>query len=685
MTETTHTRSRRASLGGLGLHLVAFAVTLGLAYSTHSAAMLSLAWYVLGGLPAWFVALLVFRQQELAALEALDLEELRRERQAHGGGEALFDEGAGGFRVAQARLQWLQRWLVPGFSVLTAVYLAVIGGMAWRGLVREQLWIGSGDWPALEHVPVALVVLAILMTALFLFSRYASGLGRVARWQLLRGCGSFMLGNALAIIAVLIALGAYHSAQIGRWAEVLAYAIPILMLVLALETLINFVLDIYRPRVPGVEPRAAFDSRLLGLFAEPGGIASSVADAINYQFGFQVSQTWFYQLLERAFLPLVVTGALALWVLTCIVVVQPYEHVIVERFGGQLDPQNPLTPGLHIKLPWPIDVARTYNTGQLQEIHVGFKDPNAVPAFDKAAAVQLWTDEKHLGQEHFDFLLCPGQQAIRAPASQPTTRPGEGAYAGWAESQDSPVHLIRMDVTVQYRIRPNELHLYTQTLTNPDAALRHLAWEEVGRFTAAASADGLLSEQIARFGPLLRDRIAARADALQLGLEVVYVGVRSVHPERTVAEAFRNVVKAEQQKVAAIRQALVEENRTLSGVAGGARAARVLADAIAQVRAAGTEVDNALQTLAGAEPGLRADFLKRTGQHVPLMERYVEAVAAREQAGWLLADIEQDFELGLGRTLAERKLAEEAIAAAEQAVTAAKDAVDAALAPLLAE
>ncbi len=54
MTETAHTRSRRASLGGLVVQLLAFGGTLTLALTTRSVAMLHLAWYVLGGVPIWF-------------------------------------------------------------------------------------------------------------------------------------------------------------------------------------------------------------------------------------------------------------------------------------------------------------------------------------------------------------------------------------------------------------------------------------------------------------------------------------------------------------------------------------------------------------------------------------------------------------------------------------------------------
>ena len=307
MTETSHTRSRRASLFGLLLQLVVFAGVLVLSQVAHSVAAIVLAWYTAGGVLIWFVALLVFRQRELAALEALDLEELRREKREAGGGEAIFDQeggGALGFRAAETRLRWMQRWLIPAFGLLLAIFLAGGGLYHWFQLRS----IGAKVWLEPEYLPLVMIALAVAMLLFFLFSRYASGMGRVAEWQLLRACGSYMLGNALGMLAVIICLGIYLYAQVEMAERVLAYVFCGVMVVLAGETLFSFVLDIYRPRMPDAEPRACFDSRLLSLISEPGGIASTIAEAMNYQFGFEVSQTWFYQLLQRTLVPLAGAG-----------------------------------------------------------------------------------------------------------------------------------------------------------------------------------------------------------------------------------------------------------------------------------------------------------------------------------------------------------------------------------------
>ncbi len=230
---------------------------------SSSAALFQLTWMTLGGVPIWFALVLIFRQYELAALEQIDIEALKREKAASGGGEALFGgEGGGpGFLVAQARLEWMRRWLVPGFGVLTGLYLTAFAG--WRYLMFKP---GMQEWPAPAHLEITLILLTVVMILLIFFSRYASGLARVKEWQLLRAGGSYTFGCGIVAIAILIAFG-LQLAKVHDGVEIveqyIAYAIPFLMLLLGVETLLNFLLDFYRPRSPGLEPRAAFDSRVL--------------------------------------------------------------------------------------------------------------------------------------------------------------------------------------------------------------------------------------------------------------------------------------------------------------------------------------------------------------------------------------------------------------------------------------
>jgi len=124
------------------------------------------------------------------------------------------------------------------------------------------------------------------------------------------------------------------------------------MVVLGFEVFLNFVLDVYRPRKAGELPRPALDSRILGFAAAPDRVAASISEAINYQFGYNVTSSWLYQLLARWVLALVVFGGLVLWLMSSFAVIQPHQSGIVLRFGNY---QRTIGPGLHVKAPWPID------------------------------------------------------------------------------------------------------------------------------------------------------------------------------------------------------------------------------------------------------------------------------------------------------------------------------------------
>jgi membrane protease subunit HflK len=673
VNETSHARSGSISLFGLLVQAACAGGVAALALNTRSIALFELAWLLSGGILIWFVSLLVFRQHELAEIEALDLDELRREKRASGGGEALFGGEGGvssGLAIAGQRLAWMQQWMVPAFALVIGGYLLGIG--LWRWQIVHKLLVTAPLGEILGNVRLSLILLAIVVLALFFLSRYASGMGRVAAWQLLRACGSYMLACAIVAMAVAVCFGVYLYQGAGWWERAVAYATPLVMVLLGAETLINFVMDRYRPRSPGTEPRAAFDSRLLGLIAEPGGIAHSLAEAVNYQFGFRVSQTWFYQLLQRTLAPLIGLGALILWLLTSVVIVWPNERAIIERFGRQLSTEG-VGPGIHLKWPAPFELAYKYDTGAYQQFFVGYKiGDQPDPAKRKASSselVELWTDDLHAGREHFDLLIALPR--------------GEGAVQGAAAESDpnraaAPVQLVRIEVYIQYAIDAQRLGDYTASAVEPDRVLRFVAWNEVTKFVAAATIDELMSELMSSGGPLLRERLNRRCADLGLGLRIVEVGFPKVHPERNVSEAFRRVVTAQMEKTAEIRRAIVTETQLLSEVAGDRSRALRLSHAIRNVgrhaqglsmREASLRTTAALTTeeeeaLAGLEPALRAHA-----------EAEWELQRRQEQQ----QDIERDWELGLGRTMEQRHHAQRTVAEAQALMEQAQAAVDALL------
>jgi regulator of protease activity HflC (stomatin/prohibitin superfamily) len=540
-------------------------------------AVSAVAWQILAAALVWLVLAIQFHQRSLAEQERLDMTQLAAEKNA----STIFQgqgERATLMAAAQRRLDLVEKWFVPGFAILIAVYETALGFHVLKGT-------SSGEGDATQQPLVCAIVMTAVAFVTFLLSRYATGMSVEPKWKPLRAGGSFFLGVAVVCFALAIGLAATHF-QHYLTVRIIGYVIPILLIVLGIETALNVVLDIYRPRLKGQYSRAAFDSRLLGIINEPGGVFRSAAAAIDYQFGFEVSQTWFYKLLEKAIIPLILFSAVTLYLASCIVVVGPDEEAIIERFGNPLTSDNQVRqakPGMHFKLPWPIDIARKHSTQQIGEIYVGYV-PNTDPKTGQVIPEPslLW------GQTHYKE-----EQSFLVASEYPGQPADEGAPR---------VGLVKANIPVQYRIK--DLYTYVYSHSDPVKLLEAICYQELTRFTASAKVEveetmasgngtdeSLFGAGRNRAKDVLFDRIQKAADDQNLGIEVVFVGLQGIHPPPEVAPDYEAVIGAIQEKQALVLTAEAERNRTLSTLVGSVAKAYELADLAAEYQQARARQD----------------------------------------------------------------------------------------------
>jgi regulator of protease activity HflC (stomatin/prohibitin superfamily) len=378
--------------------------------------------------------------------------------------------------------------------------------------------------------------------------------------------------------------------------KIITYVVPGLLVVLGIETALNLVLDIYRPRLKGQYSRSAFDSRLLGVINEPGGILRSAADAIDYQFGFEVSQTWFYKLLEEWIVPLALFGVVTLYLLSSIVVIAPDEEAIIERFGKPTTKAGEsVGPGLALKWPWPIDIAYKHRTKQISEISIGFV-PKIDPDTEEIQREPLLWGQAHHEKEY--RLLVASEQSA-------------GPVAGAV-----PVNLVIAAVPVQYRI--DDLYSYVYNHDEPEKVLEFICYRELTKFAASAKIDiddrsnmgpSLLGPGRAEARTILTERIQKAADDEKLGVQIVFLGLQGIHPPTEVAADYQKVIGAVQKKQALVLQAQTERNSILSALVGSAQEADKLFDLALRYRQAeaanqdreaiGKELDNAFAQAKG--------------------------------------------------------------------------------------
>lgn len=574
-TERPERRARNVALIGLAFQVVLTAFFAVMTAWTQSEAIRGLMLLSVAGVIAWFYLTLVAHQRVLVQDEALETEHLRREQQAGLASGTIFEVDQEQLLLAKRRLRWMHRWLLPACTI--AVILALVAMERWGYPWRLGISVRAPGWPAIstDASRLAIWFLGGVAFLSFLLSRYVTGMARHPEWRMLRAGAGWLMGVTLAGIAAAVTMAPlhYHGTPVAE--HVVAYVLRLLLLVLAIEITFNFVLDFYRPRLPDEEPRPAFDSRLLGLFSEPGGIARSIADAINYQFGFEVSSTWFYKLLERAALPLVTFAVLMLLAATCLLIVDADEQAVVERFGKPLRVEE---PGLHVKWPWPVEIGYKVGTRQVHELRIGRKSESGTTP--PPNQLILWTN-KHESEPHLNVLVATPRLAEFIAASQPegsTTRPALGADtiassrpASLARLELSdptkavPVSILRVALTVQYRIK--DALQWVQTYHDPEGMLRAVASQELTRIFANVDVEAVLSNQRAEMERFLRRQLDQMVIERNLGVDIVFIGL-SVHPPEETAEAFQDVIGAVQKARATIGEAELGSNKQLSEVAG---------------------------------------------------------------------------------------------------------------------
>ena len=542
-------RAEYLARASLALSILFFVIALLIGRWSGVFAVSAISWLLLAAVLIWFVLCLQFHQRALAEQEKLDTTQLAGGKQDSTIFQAR-DEHATLFAVAQRRLQIFEKWFIPIFSATIAVYQLAIG-----------LYLLKAIPAGTDTEPKQPLLVAISMTAIafvsFLISRYATGMSAQPQWKPLRAGGSFLLGVAILCFALAISL-ALAQFKIFVVIDIISFGVPILLVILGAETALNVVLDIYRPRIKDQYQRSAFDSRLLGVINEPGGIFRSAASAIDYQFGFEVSQTWFYKLLEKAIAPLVLFAAVTLYLLSCIVVIAPNEEAIIEHFGNPLNNANDVRvigPGLALKWPWPIDIAYKYPTKMVSELSIGFV-PKINPQTKQAEREPLLWGKAHY-QEEYNLLV----------ASEQT---GAGSVAGAV-----PVSLVKAAVPVQYRIK--DLYSFIYNHHEPERLLESICYRQLTKFAASARIEvgdeadmnqSLLGAGRAKAKEILTREIQKAADKAGLGVEIVFLGLQGIHPPPEVAADYQKVIGAVQKKQANILGAEAERNKTLSALVG---------------------------------------------------------------------------------------------------------------------
>lgn len=382
-------------------------------------------------------------------------------------------------------------------------------------------------------------IAAIFMCMSIFAGAFCIGQSHEKEFRWLRPAGAWMvvsfLSTLLTALAALLNKFGYPGAD-----NYISRMMFITLAILGIEFIISFITEFYRPRTADEDDKPVFESRILSLFTEPGGIMRNVADTLDYQFGFKVSRTWIYTLIEKSLEPLLVIWLITLWLFTSIAEVGPNEIGMRERFGKLVN-SEPLPSGVYLKLPWPFENIARYPVYLVQEVVVGPKMENDKGEKSRPPVV-LWT------KSHY------AKESIFIVASDKTG----------SDKDAVPISFLSVSIPVQYKIRKDEIVDFAYIHKDSSKILKNIGERVATKYLASVDLLKVMSSDRQKTINDLKNLMQKAVDEQKLGVDVVYVNLHDAHPPvDKVAPAFQDVIGAMEEKETQVLGALAYEKTVL--------------------------------------------------------------------------------------------------------------------------
>jgi len=332
-----------------------------------------------------------------------------------------------------------------------------------------------------------------------------------------------------ALAAAALFLAPYDG---GVTASVVGYVIAALVVVLILDSLFKPISRFLQPtsrRSPHAVPGTGFLFEISG----PGGTGRFL-DRFEELTGTRLEEVAGLRFLGRSFGPALGGGLALLWLSTSLTLVPLGSAGIRQHLGVLTTPE--LGPGIHLSLPRPFGNLFVLETGQVREIAVGFENDLLGPV--------LW-NEQHFEDEE-NFLVGEGDE------------------------------ILTVNMPVLFRIaKPRDFLANTR---DADTALRSLAEKELLRAISGRSLFDLIGPQREPIAARVHASLQQEVDRLGLGLEIVFVGLKDMHPPVQVSDSYQMVASAEEDRETYAQDAEAMAVTRLVAAAEKAHRLRALAD-----------------------------------------------------------------------------------------------------------
>jgi len=216
---------------------------------------------------------------------------------------------------------------------------------------------------------------------------------------------------------------------------------------------------------------------------------------------------------------------IGIWIVfSCFYIVEADEQGVVKRFGKYNRTEN---PGVHFKLPWPVEEVQKPKVTQVKRIEIGFRtvDPGPPARYREVPE---------------ESLMLTGD-----------------------------LNIVSSEFIVQYRIKNAEEYLFNAK--DVETVLRDAAEAAKRQVVGDKEIDYVLTvgkaEVQTEVGILLQEIM----DSYEAGIHIVAVQLQDVEPPKPVIGAFKDVASAKEDKDKFINQAEAYRNEVIPRAQGEAQ------------------------------------------------------------------------------------------------------------------
>ena len=260
---------------------------------------------------------------------------------------------------------------------------------------------------------------------------------------------------------------------------------------------------------------------------------------------------------------LFVGSLFVVYLLSGVYTVEPGEVAVSTIFGKKA--RQSITEGLHYRLPWPFEVIEKVNVSAIRRVAVGIS-PSEVPLLfpNKGSSAPLPDAGEHSGHGggHDTFSEAP-----ETPEPVPTFSKNQ-FFTG-----DENILEIRMNI--QYQIKDASDYLFN--INSPDSLVPSAVRAAVTEFFGQMQLEDLLTVAKSQIQKRIALKTQSMLDAYDTGLYIVNVNLQEVNPPKEVAQAFRDVASAREEREEKINKAQGYRNAVIPEARG--KAHKMISDA----------------------------------------------------------------------------------------------------------